>query len=40
MDTQGLAGRAAAQVEEFVAGAVQSALDDCPVRGPESALKV
>ena len=40
MDTQGLAGRAAAQVEEFVAGAVRTALEECPVRGPESALKV
>jgi adenylosuccinate lyase len=40
MDTQGLAGRAAAQVEEFIAGAVGIALEECPVRGPESALKV
>ena len=40
MDTQGLAGRAAAQVEEFIAGAVRTALEECPVRGPESALKV
>jgi adenylosuccinate lyase len=40
MDTQGLAGRAAAQVEEFIAGAVRIALEECPVRGPESALKV
>jgi adenylosuccinate lyase len=40
MDTQGLAGRASAQVEEFVAGAVRTALEECPVRGPESALKV
>jgi adenylosuccinate lyase len=40
MDPQGLAGRASAQVEEFVTGAVRTALDDCPVRGPESPLKV
>ena len=40
MDTRGLAGRAAAQVEEFVAGAVRAALDDCPVRAPEAALTV
>ena len=40
MDVQGLAGRAAAQVEEFVGGAVRAALDDCPVRGPEAALRV
>jgi len=40
MDTKGLAGRASAQVEEFVAGAVRTALEECPVRGPESALKV
>jgi adenylosuccinate lyase len=40
MDTQGLAGRASAQVEEFIAGAVRIALEECPVRGPESALKV
>jgi adenylosuccinate lyase len=40
MDTQGLAGRAEAQVEEFIAGAVRIALEECPVRGPESALKV
>ena len=40
MDTQGLAGRASAQVQEFIAGAVRTALEECPVRGPESALKV
>jgi adenylosuccinate lyase len=40
MDVRGLAGRAAAQVEEFVAGAVRTALADCPVRGPEEQLKV
>jgi len=40
MDTRGLAGRASAQVEEFIAGAVRAALEDCPVRGPEAALKV
>jgi adenylosuccinate lyase len=40
MDVRGLAGRAAAQVDEFVAGAVRTALADCPVRGPEEQLKV
>ena len=40
MDTRGLAGRASAQVDEFIAGAVHAALADCPVRGPEAALKV
>ena len=40
MDTQDLAGRAAAQVEEFIGGAVRAALADCPARAPESALKV
>ncbi|MFM9058794.1 MAG: adenylosuccinate lyase [Planctomycetaceae bacterium] len=40
MDTQDLAGRAAAQVEEFVGGAVRAALADCPARAPESVLKV
>ena len=40
MDTRGLAGRASAQVDEFIAGAVHAALEDCPVRGPEAALKV
>jgi len=36
----GLAGRAAEQVEEFVAGAVRAALAECPARGPEAALVV
>jgi adenylosuccinate lyase len=40
MDTRGLAGRASAQVDEFIAGAVRAALEDCPVRGPEAALRV
>jgi adenylosuccinate lyase len=40
MDVRGLAGRAAAQVDEFVADAVRTALADCPVRGPEEQLKV
>ena len=40
MDTKDLAGRAAAQVEEFVGGAVRAALADCPARGPEAVLKV
>jgi cell division protease FtsH len=36
----GLAGRAAAQVEEFIAGPVRAALDACPTRAAESALRV
>jgi adenylosuccinate lyase len=40
MDTQDLAGRAAAQVEEFIGGAVRTALADCPARAPEAVLKV
>jgi adenylosuccinate lyase len=40
METRGLAGRAAEQVEEFVHGAVKAALADCPTRAAESALKV
>lgn len=40
MDTRDLTGRAAAQVEEFVGGAVRAALADCPARAPEAALKV
>ncbi|MFM7076822.1 MAG: adenylosuccinate lyase [Planctomycetaceae bacterium] len=40
MDTRDLAGRTAAQVEEFVGGAVKAALADCPARAPEAALKV
>jgi len=35
-----LAGRSAAQVVEFVEGAVATALAESPARGPESALKV
>ena len=40
MDVPGLAGRAAAQVEEFVAGPVHEALAACPARAAESALRV
>ncbi len=40
MEVQGLAGRAAAQVDEFVAGPVAEALRDCPQRAGESALRV
>jgi adenylosuccinate lyase len=40
METRGLAGRAAEQVEDFVASAVRAALDECPYRGAESALRV
>jgi hypothetical protein len=40
MNPDDLAGRAAEQVKEFIAEAVQVALASCPARGPESALKV
>ena len=40
MNPDDLAGRSAAQVEEFVAGAVQAALAGCPTRAPESRLEV
>ena len=40
MRADDLAGRAAEQVEDFVAEAVEVALATCPARGPESALKV
>jgi adenylosuccinate lyase len=40
MDTKDLAGRAAAQVEEFVGGAVRAALADCPARAGEAVLRV
>ncbi|MFM8284070.1 MAG: adenylosuccinate lyase [Planctomycetaceae bacterium] len=40
MNPDDLAGRAAAQVEEFVAGAVQATLAGCPTRAPESRLEV
>lgn len=40
METRGLAGRSAEQVEDFVHGAVKAALVDCPARAAESALKV
>jgi adenylosuccinate lyase len=40
LETRGLAGRAAEQVEEFVAGAVHTALDGCPFRAAESVLRV
>jgi adenylosuccinate lyase len=40
MDVPGLAGRASAQVEEFVTGPVREALAACPKRATESALRV
>jgi adenylosuccinate lyase len=40
MDVRGLAGRAPAQVEEFVNGPVKAALAACPHRAGESALRV
>ncbi len=40
MEVQGLAGRAPAQVDEFIAGPVAQALKDCPHRAGESALRV
>ncbi len=40
MEVQGLAGRAAAQVDEFIAGPVAEALHSCPQRAGESALRV
>ena len=40
LETKGLAGRAAEQVEEFVHGAVAAALAEVPARAAESALKV
>ncbi|MFM9196432.1 MAG: adenylosuccinate lyase [Planctomycetia bacterium] len=40
METRGLAGRAAEQVEEFIHGAVATALAEVPNRAAESALKV
>lgn len=40
MDVPGLAGRASAQVEEFIAGPVRTALAKCPLRAAESALRV
>ena len=40
MDTHGLAGRASAQVEEFVNGPVRAALAANPARAAESRLKV
>ena len=40
MDVPGLAGRAAAQVEEFIAGPVRTALAACPTRAAESSLRV
>jgi adenylosuccinate lyase len=40
MDVPGLAGRASAQVEEFVTGPVREALAACPKRAAESALRV
>jgi hypothetical protein len=40
MDVPGLAGRAAAQVEEFVTGPVRAALATTPARAAESSLRV
>ena len=40
MQAPDLAGRAAAQVDDFVAGAVAAALEDCPVRAAEAAVRV
>ncbi len=40
MEVQGLAGRAAAQVDEFIAGPVAEALKACPNRANEAPLKV
>jgi adenylosuccinate lyase len=40
MNAEGLAGRSAEQVEEFVGGAVKAALDDCPARAPNATLIV
>jgi adenylosuccinate lyase len=40
MDVPGLAGRASAQVEEFVTGPVRAALAATPARPPESRLRV
>lgn len=40
LETRDLAGRSAAQVEEFIAGPVRAALARHPARGPEVALKV
>ncbi len=40
MNAEGLAGRSAEQVEEFIHGAVQTALAECPHRAPDAALHV
>jgi len=40
LDTRGLAGRAAEQVEEFVQGAVRTALAECPARAVEATVTV
>ena len=40
MEANDLAGRAAEQVEEFVAGAVRTALAECPARAPDADLRV
>jgi adenylosuccinate lyase len=40
LDSQGLSGRAGAQVEEFVRGAVAAALAECPGRVPDAAVTV
>jgi hypothetical protein len=40
MESQGLAGRASAQVEEFLAGPVREALRRNPARAAAAALHV
>ncbi len=40
LDSQGLAGRAGSQVEEFVRGAITAALAECPGRAPDAAVTV
>lgn len=40
MNAEGLAGRSAEQVEEFVHGAVKAALAECPARAPDATLNV
>ena len=40
LDSRDLAGRASAQVDEFVRGAVAAALAECPGRVPDAAVTV
>jgi adenylosuccinate lyase len=40
LDVRDLAGRAAAQVEEFVGGDVRRALEECPARAAAAAVRV